>query len=92
MDIMKRGILFLVLLVGTSVVAQNETDAQGRKQGKWVKYHEGTKKVRYQGQFKDDKPFGEFVYYSDEGAVTAVSNFDPDGVTTRTKCITLVGT
>ncbi len=47
--------------------AMNRTDAQGRKQGPWVRTWAGSKQARYEGQFKDDKPVGSFVYYSTDG-------------------------
>ena len=43
----------------------NKTDANGKKQGDWKKYYENGF-VRYQGQFKDDKPVGTFNYYYDK--------------------------
>lgn len=68
-------LLFLFLLLATAIVAQsadapsNRTDAQGRKQGPWVRTWAGSDQVRYTGQFKDDKPVGSFTYYSTKGVV-----------------------
>jgi len=77
---MLKKILYIIFLVVSvqALYAQNDTinrvDAQGRKQGKWVKYHP-TGQPRYVGQFKDDKPYGEFFYYDDEGTLTTVMLF-----------------
>ncbi|NVO04030.1 MAG: toxin-antitoxin system YwqK family antitoxin [Bacteroidetes bacterium] len=44
----------------------NKIDAKGQKQGVWKRYYKNGK-MRYHGQFKDDKPFGEFNYYTEDG-------------------------
>ncbi len=43
----------------------NQTDAKGLKQGVWIKKHSNGK-VKYKGQFKDDKPVGTFLYFDKE--------------------------
>lgn len=79
--------LFCALLLAPVIVfAQplNQTDANGKKQGAWKKYdNEG--KLKYEGQFKDGKPYGKFVYYYPSGKVKTESVFSPDGVIARTK-------
>ena len=52
--------LFLITSMGFGQTQGdgNETDLKGRKQGKWVKFHEGTEKKRYVGTFKNDIPIG----------------------------------
>lgn len=51
----------------------NQTDASGLKQGKWKKlYNNG--KVRYEGQFKDDRPIGLFQYFYENGKLQATNN------------------
>ncbi|MCF8278574.1 MAG: hypothetical protein K9J17_17735 [Flavobacteriales bacterium] len=70
----------LVLVVSSAALAQelNQTDANGKKQGNWKKtYSNG--KVRYEGQFKDDEPFGLFKYYYDNGSLQATNNHIGDG-------------
>ena len=57
-----------LLLVYFTVFAQtdeiNKTDNNGLKQGKWIKYHSNGK-IKYEGNFKDDKPIGQMKrYYS----------------------------
>ncbi|UTW61338.1 hypothetical protein KFE98_15140 [bacterium SCSIO 12741] len=47
---------------GQSSDTLNVVDGKGRKQGKWEKKYENGK-VRYTGQFKDDRPVGTFVYF-----------------------------
>ena len=49
--------------------AINQKDAQGRKQGPWQRNWAESSQLRYTGQFKDDKPMGDFIYYSTAGKV-----------------------
>jgi len=58
----------------------NQTDAQGRKQGRWTKLYEDGK-LRYEGTFKDGKPTGLFSYYYPDGKVEATNNHLSDGHT-----------
>ncbi|MBD80815.1 MAG: hypothetical protein CL840_18005 [Crocinitomicaceae bacterium] len=51
----------------------NQVDKKGRKQGTWKKKHENGK-TRYIGQFINDKPSGEFLYYDNYGTLTAKIN------------------
>lgn len=60
----------------------NLTDAQGRKQGTWTKTWPNGK-TRYMGQFRDDKPWGSFRHYSEDGKLATVQEYAPDGVTSR---------
>lgn len=65
---MSNRYLFFVLLMMTPlmVMSQNLTDANGMKQGHWMKeYPNG--KVMYEGTFKNDKPVGVFRRYNNEG-------------------------
>jgi antitoxin component YwqK of YwqJK toxin-antitoxin module len=80
-----RTLLALFLLTAGWSIAQelNQTDAQGRKQGQWVVYYEKSKVPQYEGQFKDGKPFGKFVYYYPSKKIKAVMTFDTDGKTSR---------
>lgn len=72
--------LTLTLLFGFSlenINAQNDynkTDSQGRRQGKWVDFHDNGK-IRYTGEFKNNEPIGEFLYYSEEGTLVAKNNY-----------------
>lgn len=49
---------------------QNKTDKSGRRQGKWIVYHENGN-VKYTGEFKNNEPVGEFLYYSENGELVA---------------------
>lgn len=52
-----------VFLLGSSFAQVNQTDAQGRKHGTWIKNYERSSVPRYKGQFEHGKPIGKFVYY-----------------------------
>ena len=80
--------LSVLLLALISVFAQpppgpgGSTDAQGRKQGPWSKtWPDG--KLRYSGQFKDDKPVGTFHHYNEGGKLTSVQRHAGDGHVSR---------
>jgi antitoxin component YwqK of YwqJK toxin-antitoxin module len=75
-----KGLLYVFLLFSFVGFAQNKTDAQGRKQGPWVKYHADGKIILYSGQFKDDKPVGEFRYYYPSGKVRSIVQHESNGV------------
>ena len=72
--------LTLTLLFGfslESINAQNDynkTDNQGRRQGKWIDFHDNGK-TRYTGEFKNNEPIGEFLYYSEDGTLIAKNNY-----------------
>lgn len=69
-----------MLLVSAFTFAQdlNQTDENGLKQGKWKKLHKNGR-VRYEGQFKDNKPVGLFKYYYENGELQATNNHVGDG-------------
>lgn len=50
----------------------NQKDAQGRKQGEWVKTYPNSSVAVYQGTFKNDKPIGTFTYKYPSNKVKAV--------------------
>ncbi len=74
---MRGLIICLFLLLTGSVFAQNsinQLDAQGRKQGAWIKKDvEG--RMLYQATFKDDKPVGEMKRFHPNGKLKAVLIF-----------------
>lgn len=72
------SLLFISSIVGAQ---QNQTDAQGRKQGKWTKYKDGVKS--YEGQFTDDYPVGEFLRYYRSGRMLSKSQYSEKG----SKCL-----
>ena len=88
--------LIILLFFSASVFAQspsdtlNQVDSKGLKQGRWVKHFPESEFKRYEGQFKDDQPYGTFVYYFGTGEVRTVlkytkgnrstaRNYYPDG-------------
>ena len=76
------AVLFIGLGLHAQPPAGNLTDAQGRKQGAWSKnWPDG--KVRYYGQFKDDRPTGTFRHFDEEGVLTTEQVYASDGVTSR---------
>ena len=77
-----RGIFlfFILIFLIPNLQAQNKSeinqkDEQGRKQGVWKKKNVSGR-IIYEGGFLDDKPFGEFKYYYDDGGLKAVSKFE----------------
>lgn len=92
--ILKVNLIILFLAVSGVLTAQtteiNKTDAQGKKQGTWIrKYANGN--VQYEGTFKDDHPVGEFKRYyqdrtlmsvmihSDDGRIAEATIYHPNG-------------
>ena len=85
---MNRLIIFFAFFLSISVFGQdqpgqkvNQKDSQGRKQGVWKQAYSNVKVFRYVGQFKNDIPYGKFVYYYE----TAVVYFTDNGHTTRSE-------
>ena len=48
----------------------NRLDAKGRKQGLWVR-QDSTRRLFYEGHFKDDMPQGRFIYTDHEGVLVS---------------------
>lgn len=76
---MKRLLLILLCGLSVSAFAQidtskiNKTDSKGYKQGVWKKYSKGV--LLYEGQFKNDVPYGTFTYYHPNGKVKSITEF-----------------
>ena len=51
----------------------NVKDKNGKKQGVWKKYENGH--LVYEGQFKDDVPYGTFKYYHANGKLKSITEF-----------------
>jgi antitoxin component YwqK of YwqJK toxin-antitoxin module len=69
-------VIICCLFVPFLILAQdniNVTDKNGKKQGVWKKYEHG--KLLYEGQFKDDVPYGTFKYYHPNGKLKSVTEF-----------------
>lgn len=83
----KVSLLFFIFIIIPTLSfsqSQNQVDAAGKKQGKWIKaYRYGN--VRYSGQFRDDQPYGQFKYFYESGALQAVTNYSNDGVIAQTQ-------
>lgn len=71
-------LVIIALLLPLSLIAQNslnQVDAQGRKQGPWMKkYPNG--ELMYEGTFSDDKPVGIWKRYFDNGNLKAILEYD----------------
>lgn len=74
--IIKLGLVILLVFTASVLSAQadNKTDANGLKQGYWVK-KQSNGKVKYRGQFKDDIPYGKFKYYTTKGELASVLEY-----------------
>lgn len=83
---------FLLLFVSFSIFAGAQTvDASGKKQGYWKKKDEKTNKLIYEGEFKDNKPVGKFIYYYPNDSVRAIMNFKQNGAVAYAKLFHMVG-
>jgi antitoxin component YwqK of YwqJK toxin-antitoxin module len=83
---MKKYVFLLLLnfLAISVLFAQpgNKTDSLGRKQGFWKKYKGDT--LVYQGQFRNDIPFGDFIYYFVDGKVKSNVKYSENGLIANT--------
>ena len=69
--------LTFIFISSISLDAQNNynnTDSQGRRQGKWIDFHQNGK-VRYEGEFENNEPVGTFLYYSEDGVMLAKNTY-----------------
>ena len=80
------SLVFLLLISNSyaqsSVSDTNKTDSKGLKQGVWKKYDKET--LKYIGQFKDNKPYGEFRYYYPEKTIQTLAVYSLNGDVSRT--------
>jgi antitoxin component YwqK of YwqJK toxin-antitoxin module len=72
---MKNLVLLFCVSLSQLIFSQNKIDEKGKKQGQWVKTYPNSKAIEFKGQFKDDKPYGEFVYFFQSGKIKARTNF-----------------
>lgn len=73
----------IFLLMGAPLMAQPQTtknfvDSLGRKQGYWVKLNKDT--LKYEGNFKDDYPIGEFRYFYPDKTVKSIVQYSEKGL------------
>jgi len=84
MKLLEKPILIvqLIFFLFSSVIALsqgiNQIDAQGRKQGVWRKSYEN-RQIRYEGNFQNDQPVGEFRHYHPNGKLKAIIIHTGDG-------------
>lgn len=80
---MKWKIVFLVFILSClnlySFSQENKKDANGLKQGAWVKIDKATKAKVYEGSFVNDKPTGLFKYYYPSGKTRALNTYTENG-------------
>jgi antitoxin component YwqK of YwqJK toxin-antitoxin module len=72
-------IVFILSICIESFAQENKKDANGLKQGAWVKYDATTKAKIYEGSFVDDKPNGLFKYYTPQGKIKAITTYSDKG-------------
>jgi antitoxin component YwqK of YwqJK toxin-antitoxin module len=73
-----KVILTLFLFLPFFALSQlNQTDARGMRQGLWQKKQPNGRLI-YEGQFKDNKPIGEWKRYHPEGQLKAVIIYRSD--------------
>jgi len=73
-----RNLLLLILTIFPYILYSqiNQTDTNGLRQGPWQKkYPSG--QLMYEGQFKDDKPYGDWIRYFEGGQVKAKLKYFP---------------
>ncbi len=82
---MKLRILFTCLFISSTVMVFpqvdpeiNQTDKDGKKQGRWIKEYPGGN-VMYDGFFRDDQPEGEFKRYYENKTLKSVLVFSKNG-------------
>ncbi len=93
---MKHFTLIILFLISTSISAQdiNQFDANGKRHGIWKKTFEGTKQVRYQGEFSHGKETGLFKFYKlikKESVLTATKQFNENDNTAHVKFLSSRG-
>jgi antitoxin component YwqK of YwqJK toxin-antitoxin module len=82
MNFRKNILSLFIVLLSSSYFAQlerkgakNLIDDNEKKQGKWEVKYENSKIIRYSGQFLDDNPIGQFIYYYPSGEVSTLIKF-----------------
>lgn len=80
---MSKTIFILLLMLPFWSVSQiNQTDSNGLKQGVWQKKQDNGR-LLYEGQFKDDKPVGEWKRYHPGGQLKALIVYNGDTAFTQ---------
>jgi antitoxin component YwqK of YwqJK toxin-antitoxin module len=82
---MKNFIFTILILLPFLVFSQeNNTDANGLRQGLWKKQYPNGKSM-YEGQFRDGKPVGEWKRYFEGGQVKAIIRYKENSDTAFTQ-------
>jgi len=75
-----KNIVFfgLILFSSFNSIAQdtNRTSANGKREGKWIGYYEGTNNKRYEGVFENGVEQGVFVFYDDSPSANVIARRD----------------
>ena len=72
---MEKVIIIIVLLFPIIAFSQeNQTDANGLRQGLWKKQYPNGK-LMYEGYFNDDKPVSKWKRYHEGGQIKAIINY-----------------
>jgi len=71
-------LIFSVQLASAQKEAPNKTDAEGRKQGLWIKRYENDT-LQYKGTFKNDKPIGTLERFYEDGSLQALIMYEGAG-------------
>lgn len=72
-------LIFLTLdIFGQVNTPTNMVDAQGKKQGEWVKYYKNGA-IQYKGKFKDDHPVDTLVRYYENKVLMSIFVYSEDG-------------
>ena len=58
----------------------NKLNKKGEKIGKWKVLHENSNQLRYSGQFENNIPTGNFIYYYPSGNLSAKMKYINDSV------------
>ena len=80
---MNKRLVIIVLLISNIIFAQdfNKNDSNGNRHGKWSKNFEGTKVLRYEGEFNHGHEVGTFKFYKNiegQSVLTATRTFIPN--------------
>lgn len=73
----------MIALIPVFILGQelNQFDSEGERHGVWKKYFDGTKQLRYEGQFNHGKEVGLFKFYklyNRKSYLTATKQFNED--------------
>lgn len=86
----KNTVWLITLLISIAGYAQNQTDDQGFKQGKWSKNHKNGN-LRYEGEFSNNKEIGEFKFYDKNGKLVSTRTYKTPGGIALCKMYNLQG-